>query len=211
MDHAKWVKRLRRFIRDLQQRSPPECQEHFSVEIAPPLEPDELDELAESLDCGLPASLRAFLETGASSIALSYAWPTPEYATSDTFCPADELAEWREECVEYASNSWLMELDWPLDRAFWRHALPLVHYEDGDGVALWVHDPEHPNPPVIYLQHEDDSFLLCRTLDEFLNAWERLGYTWPSSLKDYRDPKTGFLDTTSEKAAAFRKSLGLPE
>ena len=104
-----------------------------------------------------------------------------------------------------------MESDWPLDQAFWRHALPLVHYPDGDGVALWVHDPEHPNPAVIYLKHEDTSFVLSRTFDEFLEHWERLGYTGTNDLEDYRNPETGFLDSTSPKAMAFRTSLGLQQ
>jgi hypothetical protein len=103
----------------------------------------------------------------------------------------------------------LAEPDWPLDRAFWRHALPLVHYSDGDGVALWVHDPEHPDPPVIYLKHEDQSFLLCRTFDEFLGQWERLGYVGTNDLERFRNPQTGFLDAATPEALALRGKLGL--
>jgi hypothetical protein len=211
MDYAKWVQRLRGFILDLQQRSPPEFRNKFSIEIAPPLGDEEIEELAESLDCGLPPSLREFLQDGASSISFEYAVPAIDEETSDTFCPADQLADWREECIEYAQESWLMEPDWPLDQAYWRHALPLVHYPDGDGVALWVHDPEHPNPAVIYLKHEDESFLLSRNFDEFLHEWERLGYTGTNCLKEFRDPETGFLSATTVKAVAFRKALGLQE
>src|SRR5262249_53594329 len=144
MDYAQWVQRLRKFIGGLQEHSPAHCREKFSVEIDPPLEDNALEELAEALDCGLALPLRKVLRTGASSIAFAYAWPTEDDETCETFCPADELADWREECIEYARESWLREADWPLDQAFWRHALPLVHYPDGNGVALWVHDPEHP-------------------------------------------------------------------
>jgi hypothetical protein len=209
MDYSKWVQRLRTFVLRLQERSPSAQRENFAVEIAPPLDKEDLEELAESLDCGLPPPLRRFLATGTSSISFRYTGPEPDDETCDEFCPADQLADWRQECVEYARESWLMEPDWPLDRAFWRHALPLVHYPDGDGVALWVHDPEHADPALIYLKHEDESFLLCRSFDEFLEQWERLGYTGTNDLVNYRNPRTGFLDTTMPKAVALRERLGL--
>ncbi len=211
MDYAQWVQRLRGFILDRQKRSPPEHRAKFSIEIAPPLDDDELADLAEALDCGLPPPLRQFLRTGAAAISFAYAGPLEDDETADTFCPADELADWRDECVAYARESWLTEPDWPLDRAFWRHALPLVHYPDGDGVALWVHDPEYPDPPVIYLKHEAESFLLARNFDEFLREWERLGYTGTNTLAAYRNPKTGFLDSATPPAVAFRQALGLAE
>jgi hypothetical protein len=135
MDYGQWVERLRQFILALQPRSPAYQRESFMIEIAPPLEEDELDELAKSLDCGLPEPLRQFLATGASGISFRYAWPSPNEETSDAFCLADQLVQWWEECIEYAQESWLTEPDWPLDYAFWRHALPLVHCPDGDGVG----------------------------------------------------------------------------
>jgi hypothetical protein len=209
MDYSQWVERLRQFVLGLQRLSTAEQREKCSVEIAPPLDEDELDELAESLDCGLPGPLRRFLATGASAISFQYSWPAPDDETSDEFCLADQLAAWREECIEYARDSWLTEPDWPLDYAFWLHALPLVHYPDGDGVALWVHDAEQANPPVIYLKHEDESFLLSRTFDEFLEQWEKLGYVGTNDLENYRNPETEFLDATSVKAVELRKGLGL--
>lgn len=110
--------------------------------------------------------------------------------------------------MEYARESWLSAPDWPLDRAFWRHALPPVHYPDGDGVALWVHESEDAQPAVIYLKHEDKSFLLSRTFDEFLEQWEKLGYISTGALEDYRNPQTGFLDATTPQAVALREKLG---
>jgi hypothetical protein len=204
VDYVQWVERLRRFVLDLQQRSPAEQRKDFAVEIAPPLDEEELEELAESLDCGLPPPLRRFLGTAAASVSFRYA--CPYYETEDMFCPADQLAEWREECIAAAPS---FESDFPLDRAFWRHALPLIHYPDGDGVALWVHDPDHAQPAVIYLKHADESFLLSRTFDEFLMQWEKLGYVGANDLQDYRNPKTGFLDCTTPKAVELRARLGL--
>jgi hypothetical protein len=211
LDYAGWVRRRRKFIVGRKRRSAPRDRDKFTIEIGRPLRNDELNELAEALDCGLPPPLRAFLETGASSIVLAYTLPPGDDENYEIICYADELVGWRAECVEYARDSWLKEPDWPLDQAFWRHGLPLVHYPDGDGVALWVHDPKHPNPPVIYLNHDDESFLLSRNFDDFLQQWEQLGYAAIGGLPDYRNPKTGFLDSTTTQAKALRKERGLDE
>jgi hypothetical protein len=214
MDYTMWVERLRSFVLTLQQRSPVDSAEQFAVEIAPPLGEDALEKLAETLDCGLPPPLRRFLGTAASSVSWRYVWPPPNTKTdlpffdeaSETFCPADQLAEWREGCLAYAPS---FESDFPLDRAFWRHALPLTQYPDTDGVALWLYDPDFDQPAVIYLAHEEESFLLSRTFDDFLEQWEKLGYTSAGCLKDFRNPKTGFLDARTPEAVAWRKALGL--
>jgi hypothetical protein len=209
MDYAAWVQRLRKFILDLRERSPVDSRDKFIIEVAPPLEEQSLKTLDAALDCGLPPPIREFLRTGASSIFLQYSHSPEDEETSDIFCSANQLVEWRDDCLVAAQRSWAIESDWPLDRAFWRHALPLIHYPTSDGVALWVHDPQHPNPPVIYLKHDDASFLLARDFDEFLREWERLGFTGAYGLEQYRDPQTGFLDSTTPKALAFRKALGL--
>jgi hypothetical protein len=61
----------------------------------------------------------------------------------------------------------------------------------------------------IYLKHEDQSFLLARTFDEFLEQCEKLGYVGTNDLKNYRNRQTGFLDVTTAKAVALRERLGL--
>ncbi len=201
MDYAKWVERLRSFILGLQERSPVDKRDEYSIKIAPCLRDDEVKALAKSIDCGLPPPLREFLLLGASSINFEYSRPY-EDPTCETFCPAEQLADWRMECIEYSKRSWLMEPEWPLDQAFWRHALPLARYPDGDGIALWVHDCEHPNPPVVYLRHDSQSFLLSRNLDEFLHEWEQLEYTGIGAMEDCRDPNTGFLNSKCVKGVA---------
>ena len=62
---------------------------------------------------------------------------------------------------------------------------------------------------VIYLKHEEESFLLSRTFDEFLEQWEKLGYSGANDLSNYRNPKTGFLDATTPAAVAVRQKLDL--
>jgi hypothetical protein len=89
MDYGKWVERLDRFVPALRVRSPAAQGESFAVEIGSPLDEGDLEELAESLDCGLPPPLRRFLSTGASAISFRYAWPTAQDETEEVFCPAD--------------------------------------------------------------------------------------------------------------------------
>jgi hypothetical protein len=84
--------------------------------------------------------------------------------------------------------------------------LPLLQYADGDGLALWVHDPEFPEPAVVYLRHDAESVLLCRTFDEFLAQWAHLGYAPVYELAECRDPDTGFLSLRSPQAIALRAS-----
>jgi hypothetical protein len=74
-------------------------------------------------------------------------------------------------------------------------------------VALWCHDRDQPHYPVIYLDHEDTSYVLAPTFDEFLEQWERLGYLDIGDLP--RDEKTGFIDTTTSQAGRLRQQLGL--
>jgi hypothetical protein len=195
IDYAVWVQRLLAFAAESRPG-------RLRVSVSPPLGESEVAALAASLDCGLPPPLRGFLATGASGIILTH-----DKDDEETFSPAAQLAAWRREAKDYAQGSWVTEPDWPLDRAFWRHALPLVQYPDGDGLALWVHDAEFPEPGVLYLRHDGESVLLCRTFDEFLAAWAELEYAPAADVVECRSPSTVFLDVRSPAAAALRASL----
>lgn len=212
MDYGGWVRRLQAFIEDRRARSKPEDREHFRIEVAPPLTHAELKELEEEGGLRLPASLRAFLSQGSASLEFQFVWPNAReasYAVDERFCPAEDLVEWHEECIEYAQESWLAEEEWPLDYALWRHAWPLTHDEAGNGLALWCHAPKQPHYPVVCLDHEDTSFLIAPTFDEFLEQWEQLGYLSYGELLNFRDPQTGFLDSTTPQARQLRERLGL--
>jgi hypothetical protein len=209
-DYGAWVQRLREFSDGGRVRATAANQRYCRVEIAPPLNRAGLKTLEEECGGRLPPPLRDFLCTGASSI--TFLWFEPEASEPDyevVFCPAEELAGWRQECTEYAQESWLTEPEWPLDYALWRHGWLLTHDEAGDGLAIWVHDRRQPHYPVAYLDHEDDSYLVASTFDDFLEHWERLGYLDLGELLDFRDPETGFLDTATPQARQYRKAHGL--
>jgi hypothetical protein len=209
-DYGAWVQRLREFSDGGRVRATAADQRYCRVEIAPPLDHARLKTLEEECGGRLPPPLRDFLSTGASSI--TFRWFEPEVNEADyevVFCPAEELASWRQECMEYAQGSWLTEPEWPLDYALWRHGWLLTHDEAGDGLAIWAHDRRQPHYPVAYLDHEDTSYLVASTFDDFLEHWERLGYLDLGELLDFRDPETGFLDTATPQARVYRKAHGL--
>jgi hypothetical protein len=110
----------------------------------------------------------------------------------------------RNECVEYALYSWLTEREWPIDRAFWRHALPLTLNSAGNGLAVWVHADDDPAPPVIGLDHDDESTLVSPTFDDFLTMCEQCGYYWDDTFRD----GGCFIEASSPAAVRFRASLG---
>lgn len=209
-DYGAWVQRLREFSDGGRVRATAADQRYCRVEIAPPLDRARLKALEEECGGRLPPPLRDFLGTGASSI--TFRWFEAEARDPDyevVFCPAEKLAGWRQECIEYAQQSWLTEPEWPLDYALWRHGWLLTRNEAGDGLAIWAHDRRQPHYPVAYLDHEGESYRVAPTFDDFLEHWERLGYLDLGDLLVFRDPETGFLDTATPQARAYRKAKGL--
>lgn len=214
LDYRQWVQQLDAFINGLHQRSPAHQQASIKLQFAPPLTPDELAQFKRDFQIPLPTPLLGFLSQGSSRISFGFTWFNElgeELKGGETFCPAPELAFWRECCIDFAKNSWLMEEEWPLDRAFWRHAIQITRNANHDGLALWMHDHDHLNPAVIYLKHNDASFLLAPTFDNFLNHWARLAYHPLNGLKEFRHPDSGFLDSTLPPALAYRKKFGLKD
>lgn len=210
-DYTAWVQRLRDFSKADRLRDWAGADHRLGrIEAAPPLDGARLKALEEACGSRLPPPLRKFLSTGASSI--TFRWFEPESGEPDyevVFCPATELAGWRQECIEYAQNSGLRDPEWPLDYALWRHGWKLTRNEAGDGLAIWAHDPQQPHYPVAYLDHSDKNYLVAPTFDDFLEHWERMGYLDLGELLDFCNPKTGFLDTATPKAREYRKTLGL--
>ncbi len=210
-DYGAWVQRLRDFSKAGRLRNWAGAdQRHGRVEAAPPLDGAGLKALEDECGSRLPPPLREFLSTGASS--LTFRWFEPRAEEPDyeiAFCPAGELAAWRQDCIEAAQHGWCCEPEWPLDYALWRHGWKLTNNQTGDGLAIWAHDRRQPHYPVVYLDHEDKSYLVAPTFDDFLEHWERLGYLDLGELLDFRDPETGFLDTATPEAREYRKRLRL--
>jgi hypothetical protein len=120
--------------------------------------------------------------------------------------PAWELADYIRTVREWARDTWIAEF--PDQRMIWESALPFVRLDNGDYVALDLRADAN-EPPVIYLCHDEDSFILAPNLLAFLSAWECLCYIGPEHwlLRPFTDD-VGYLDAESERAALLRALLG---
>jgi hypothetical protein len=224
MDYADWLARLRTFVNAWQARLPPERRSECYVHADPPLSPDQIRQLRDGLDCPLPPSIERFLTQAASRLRVHCICVQP--GTAETVIAWDLFNYWfyspqklpyeeqfvgplegmmysREVARALADH---FEPECVLDRALWHHALPLAAFPTNDALALWAYDPELAEPPVIWLNHDDASFLLSPSFDEFLEQLERLGYDYG---EEYRDPGTGLMDIDSPAAVARRSLLGL--
>lgn len=169
----------------------------------------------------LPPALAEFLRSGAGSLDLSYTYEPVDEAQDEVMeifpyqntvyggarvCSAEEMAD----AVRYVRD-WAREVwgdDDPAQREIWEHALPFTMIDNGDYLALDMRT-EAADPPVVYLNHEDESFLLAPSFTAFLAAWERLCYIGPEHwlLGEFRGDD-GYLDPGSPRAAALRALLG---
>jgi hypothetical protein len=226
VDYEGWLDRLRRFVTAWRERLPPGRRGECSLEIDPPLTPQQVSALRQELDCPLPAVVEAFLTRAASRVSFSCPCATAGVdrrpAGGDLFQywlgRADGQDRWEgaggglveaRQCVlDWATseNAWLVEPPWVLDRALWRHGLPLTQMPNTDCLALWVHDPADPNPAVIHLLHDGPSYIVSATFDDFLGEWESLGYDWG---EEYLDPGTRLLTASSPAGRERHRLLGL--
>jgi hypothetical protein len=209
LDYAAWVGRLSAFVAQL-----PHCgQTVESVEctIRPPLDPAT----APALLAGIPDALAAFYRQGAAKLLLEYtvrvvspsAEDEEEELTASAYLggPKD-VANWLEECREWATDTWIAECEDACD--YWTHAVPFLCIGNGDYIGIYTGDAV-PAGTVVYLSHDDMSFELAPSFEAFLTTWEQLCYLGPESwvLEPFLSAETGYLDGTGEAAARVRQAL----
>jgi hypothetical protein len=182
--------------------------------------------LRDGLDCPLPPSVERFLTWAASRLRVRctcaqpgrpetvvgwelfnyWLWSPEQRPYEEQFVgPLEGMACARD--VARSIGDHMGDNECVLDRAFWHHALPLMLAPSNDALGLWAYDPGLAEPPVLCLNHDDESFLLSPTFDDFLTQMERLGYDYGAG---YRDPQTGLMDVEGPAAVARRALLGLP-
>ncbi len=213
-DHHGWVQRALRFldhvahIEDVEVRS--------RVVGAP-------DPAAGAGGLSVPPTVAEFLRSGAGSLDLSYIYEPVDQGQDDLMeifpgqnilyggarvCSAEEMAEATRYVRDWARDVW--GDDDPAQREIWEHALPFAMIDNGDYLALDLRTGA-ADPPVVYLNHEEESFLLAPSFTAFLAAWERLCYVGPEHwlLGEFRGDDS-YLDPDSDRAAALRSLLGEP-
>lgn len=213
-DYAAWVERARRFVNQLA-RVPRAAVR--STSVAPPAAIAEVATVEKELGVALPGSLRELFTLGSAGLDCHYVFE-PDAGVIDAILPDEtrifggarlgplpELPAFSGSAVEWAAETWVAEM--PDQAAIWKAALPFAQMDNGDYLALDLRSADL-DPPIVYLNHDDDSLVLASDLATFLNAWERLVYVGPEHwlLLEFVDGR-GFLDPESDRAARLRRML----
>lgn len=217
-DYAAWVARARAFTERLAHL---EGAVVSSSAVASPTFEAHLAAVERALGPPLPPPLRAFFTRGAAGLDCRYALEPDGRALDQLrdvlpheiriyggarLGPASDLPDLSRSVRAWAADTWVA--DYPDQKTIWECALPFVALANGDYLALDLRADES-DPPVIYLNHDDDGAVIAPNLPAFLSAWERLGYLGPEHwlLLEFTDAG-GQLDPDSERAARLRRLFG---
>ena len=218
-DYAAWVARAQAFTDGLRRLADADVD---ACAVAPPAGDADLDVIERALGLPLPSSLRAFFIRGAAALDCRYTFE-PDGPALDRLRelfpyeisifggarigPASELPDWSRSVGDWAKDTWVAES--PDQKHLWESALPFAALDNGDYLALDLRSGE-ADPPVVYLNHDDESAVIADTLVGFLRAWERLCYLGPEHwlLLEFAAPG-GHLDPESERAARLRQLLAI--
>jgi len=213
-DYAGWVERARRFVEELARVPGANIK---STTVEPPAAHTQVAAVEQQLGLTLPTSLREWFMSGSAGLDCHYV-VEPGAGVLDVILPDEtgifggarlgplsELPEFSRSVAEWAAETWVAEV--PDQQAIWTSALPFARMDNGDYLALALGSSD---PPVVYLNHDDDSSVIAPSLAEFLHAWEHLAYLGPEHwlLLAFVDGR-GHLDAESDRAARLRGLLSL--
>lgn len=215
MNYVEWTDRVKQFISRFRQRHP---QMRARLDIGPPASPEQVAEAEASIGRPLPRQLREFLAAASGDCSFGYWWEpeTEEDVRSavslsgfnkpipgglEYFASISSLAhdyEFHRELVEEGSYS---------DAPFCRDPLPIGGMGNGDHVAI-----DLLGGSVIFLAHDDESFILAPDFDTFLTSWEAICYLDfdISPYKRFVDEGGAGIDPTDRPETRLLRSLLLP-
>jgi hypothetical protein len=213
-----WVRTAKERIESLPKRESGEVE--AEVNVTPPFDPDEINNLVSELGRPIPQGLRAFLERGSGGFVFRYKW-TPSGAEAKgiksaldedsawgggEFCQAVSFSQWLSDCKEWAEDTWVA--DSPEDLDFWTKSFPILYMDNADFIAL-NERTESDDPAVVYLSHDDESKVIAPSFTAFLKEWERLHYIGPESwmLEPFLNEE-GYVSGETKAAEALRQAFG---
>lgn len=217
-DFASWVSRARAFTLGLGRVPGATIR---TADVSDPASDSDVRVVERALSGALPGPLRAFFSQGSAAINCSYTFEPEGNALEDLrtvlpdetglfggarLGPLSDLAEDADAIRDWATDTWIADV--PEQRALWEAAIPFLRLDNGDYLALDLRAGAR-HPPVAYLCHDDDSFLIAAGFEDFLRAWERLCYLGPEHwlLRPFTG-EAGYLDGDSQRAARLRGLLG---
>jgi hypothetical protein len=211
-DYAAWVERARRFVEDFARVPGAQVR---STEIAEPAASAQVAVVEQQLGRPLPHPLRELFTIGSAHVDCHYVFE-PDAAVIDAVLPDGDrifggarlgpmsgLPEFSRSAAEWATDTWVA--DAPDQQATWTSALPFARMDNGDYLALDLRSRDL-DPPVLYLNHDDDTSIIAPDIATFLRAWERLAYVGPEHwlLLEFTG-NHGYLDPDTRRAAALRR------
>ena len=213
-DDTGWVARAQAFVDRIAKLPAVEVR---SRDVDPPLAPGDVDRLAAALGRPIPDALRRFLTHGSSRVDCAYAYEPVGGGLEELrallpdemrifggarLCAAADLPEYARSAAAWMRETWVA--DDPGQRPLWEAALPFAALANGDFLALDTRGGS-PDPPVLYLCHDDASSALAPAFTEFLRRWEELCYLGPEHwLLDPFRAADGMLDARTPRADRLR-------
>jgi SMI1/KNR4 family protein SUKH-1 len=220
-DYAGWAVRAREFVAALVRSEHARVQ---SVSADPPVSMVEIVDIERALGSRLPDPLRGFFILGSGGLDCRYVFEPDGRALDELrdllplqitlfggacIGPALELPGLASDVRDWANETWVA--DDPNQKRIWASALPFAKLDNGDYLALDRRDGAQ-DPPVVYLDHEDESRVIAPSFVAFLNAWEQLCYLGPEHwlLLEFTDDD-GLLDPDTPRAARLRALISPPD
>ena len=222
-DYKLWTERAVSFTRNLAELTANFDDVKSEVSVQPQLTKAELVVIASKIDKQIPQELANFWLTGSRHCNCTFICEdaNPEIvpqieAIFGSFqeiyggaflIDAANLPQHLLNCRDWAEETWVAE--YPQDKSFWLNSVPFAEMNNGDYLALDTTEAKD-NPPMIYLSHDDESFIIAESFTDFLTHWERLCYIGPESwmLENFLG-ENGYINSNSEKAEDLRRLLGL--
>jgi hypothetical protein len=221
MDYKDWTAKLIAFVDGLPGKVTGAIE--ANAKAKPPLTEPDLLALEHDLGVSLPRSVREFLLNGARAISATYSW-TPGGETSDElseaglaecirgggeFLSVDDFAEFRADARSWAIETAIAED--PVDQERWLNSLPFYDLNDGDYLAIDLSQGVE-DPPVLFLCHEDESWILSSSFSAFLAEWAACSYVSPRCWElfgdePFFDKETRQLSGQTEAAALLQQLL----
>ncbi len=220
-DYQLWIERAVSFADNLAELAPSFGDVRSEVSVQPPLTESELTEIASKIDKQIPQELANFWLIGSRHCDCTYICEdakseiVPQIETifgsfqeiygGASLIDAADLPQHLINCRGWAEETWVAE--YPQDKNFWLNSVPFAEMNNGDYLALDITEAKD-NPFVVYLSHDDESFVIAESFTDFLTHWERLCYIGPEvwMLENFRG-ENGYINSNSGKAEDLRKLL----
>ena len=157
----------------------------------------------------LPDELRRFYATACSSAQVTFYKEFPQNALpldDGAFCGCIKIVSEakqkrvKQELIETVRNTWLAAD--AVQRELWLAATPFLELKNGDYIGIGKGER------IWYLSHDEESFLLAKSLADWLDYWRSVFFIGPEWwVLDPVLTRSGLVTRARRKVVAFRRSV----